>query len=447
MLRTFLSFVISVFCFLSLEAQDREFIVTMLPIEGDEEVFMYMSPLIPFVSSDAKPMTTVTKGEYKVEIPYSENNFYNLVMIKGGAQFITTLYVPGKEPAKIEAHVGKNSLSVGNSVENMALTAYSAFSANNSRLLWNVKPVDDVAVKAILEHFISAADSIMAEYNCNADVKEYLKLWAYTTVYNGVHSAKRNALRVNHELTFNGKDILGDVYKALDSDMAMLFQEAYSMIVEDMENETLLIDKFEYLYGNYTNKSVRLCVGEKLLSRFLLRHNYETDFDGGLAQLQQVIAKYGYDTKYIAEYKKRKAMIKGTPFPDNVVLRTAEGDTVCFSSFKGKYVYIDMWASWCIPCRKEIPHLQKLEKELQNKDVVFVSISIDKEEKAWKEKLSYHNMHGNQFIDKDNGLGQALNVRGIPFFVIYDKEGLLYMYGAPRPSTGTPLKEMLEQLH
>ena len=106
-----------------------------------------------------------------------------------------------------------------------------------------------------------------------------------------------------------------------------------------------------------------------------------------------------------------------------------------------------MWASWCAPCRKEIPHLKKLEEELQNDNVVFVSISIDKDEAAWKKSIVEHDLHGHQFIDSENKLGSALNVRGIPFFVIYDKEGRLYMHNAPRPSSGTPLKEILEGLH
>ena len=58
-----------------------------------------------------------------------------------------------------------------------------------------------------------------------------------------------------------------------------------------------------------------------------------------------------------------------------------------FAQFRGKYVYIDLWASWCVPCCREVPHLQKLEKELENKDVVFLSISIDQNPSAWKKKM------------------------------------------------------------
>lgn len=178
----------------------------------------------------------------------------------------------------------------------------------------------------------------------------------------------------------------------------------------------------------------------------MARHNFAHDFDGGLAQLQAVVEKYNLDDNYIKEYEKRRATIKGAAFPSEVVLRDADGNVVDFSKFRGKYVYIDMWASWCVPCVKEVPHLQKLEKELKNPDVVFVSISIDKKEDVWKAKMQELGLHGHQLLDKENRLYQALNPKGVPFFAIYDKEGRLYMHDAPRPSMGIGVKEMLEGL-
>ena len=83
---------------------------------------------------------------------------------------------------------------------------------------------------------------------------------------------------------------------------------------------------------------------------------------------------------------------------------------------------------------------------MKNDKVVFLSISIDAKEDAWKKKMQEKNMHGNQLWDPTNSLGQALNVKGIPFFAIYDPEGKLYMHGAPRPSPGPGLVMLLEGL-
>jgi thiol-disulfide isomerase/thioredoxin len=121
--------------------------------------------------------------------------------------------------------------------------------------------------------------------------------------------------------------------------------------------------------------------------------------------------------------------------------------TMDFASFRGKYVYIDMWASWCGPCTKEVPHLKKLEEELKNENVVFLSISIDKKVEPWLNKMNALDMHGNQWISTDNKIAEVLNVKGIPFFLIYDKEGKLYIYNAPRPSSGDTLKLLLENLN
>ena len=135
-----------------------------------------------------------------------------------------------------------------------------------------------------------------------------------------------------------------------------------------------------------------------------------------------------------------------SPFPDDVVLEDADGNVVDISSFKGKYLYIDQWASWCGPCCREVPYLQAIEKEFQDSNVVFLSIATDTDKEAWKNKMVELNMHGNQLHDRNNTLCNALNVKGIPFFLIYDKEGKLHTYKAMRPSRGDALRMILEGL-
>ena len=183
-----------------------------------------------------------------------------------------------------------------------------------------------------------------------------------------------------------------------------------------------------------------------MLSAFLSEHNYSADFEGGLEKLQLVVGKYGLPQRYVDEYIKRKATVVGSPFPADVVLEDADGNVVDISSFKGKYLYIDLWASWCGPCCKEVPYQQAIEKEFQDSNVVFLSISTDTDKDAWKNKMVELNMHGNQLHDRNNTLCNALNVNGIPFFLIYDKEGKLHTYKAMRPSRSDALKMILEGL-
>ena len=116
------------------------------------------------------------------------------------------------------------------------------------------------------------------------------------------------------------------------------------------------------------------------------------------------------------------------------------------SDFKDKYLYIDLWASWCSPCCAEIPYLQKLEKSVTNPDVVFVSISLDENREAWEKKMDQLKLDGHQWIVKDGAFTDMLNVRGIPHFLLYGKNDKLMQYKAERPAIGVPLRDRLNQL-
>ena len=58
------------------------------------------------------------------------------------------------------------------------------------------------------------------------------------------------------------------------------------------------------------------------------------------------------------------------------------GETSSLEDFKGRYVYIDVWATWCGPCKKEIPYLKAIEEKFHNRNIEFVSISVDEGKKC-----------------------------------------------------------------
>lgn len=112
------------------------------------------------------------------------------------------------------------------------------------------------------------------------------------------------------------------------------------------------------------------------------------------------------------------------------------GKMVSLDDLKGKYVYIDCWATWCGPCCREIPHLQKLEHDYASKNIHFVSISCDRDIKAWENKVKTDNLGGVQLnIGKDRAFMNAYMVIGIPRFILLDKEGKIVTAVAPRPSS------------
>lgn len=429
-----------------LQAQGKIFTIKTSGISCSE-IKLFMNPMKPGAEYKSKAIEQVADNLYKADIPVSPNGLYRLILVNKGTQYSIVLHYPYEQKEEVLEPVLLNgSLEVNDCVDNAVLGNYTRIVSDNGRALWKTSATEDSTIYCLLRDYITSADSVVAARECSPVVEEYIRLWAYTSAYNGMYGAVRAAKRANHNLLFSGRDVIGDYGKLFDCSMATLFQETNLIIAEELPIDTVLIAKFDCLYSKYTNKEVLDVVSASLISKFMARHDFAHDFDGGLEQLRAVVEKYNLDDIYIKEYEKRRATIKGAAFPADVVLRDVDGNVVDFSKFRGKYVYIDIWASWCVPCVKEVPHLQKLEKELKNSDVVFVSISIDKKEDAWKKTMQELGLHGHQLLDKGNALYQALNPKGVPFFAIYDKEGRLYMHDAPRPSMGIGVKEMLEGL-
>jgi thiol-disulfide isomerase/thioredoxin len=131
---------------------------------------------------------------------------------------------------------------------------------------------------------------------------------------------------------------------------------------------------------------------------------------------------------------------KGKPaidfkFPDR------DGKPIALSDFKGKLVYIDIWATWCGPCKKELPHLKTLEEEYRdNPTIVFLSVSVDasKDRQKWEAYLRKEDLKGVQLFAGDDAADRLLkpyNVNGIPRFILIGKDGTIVSADAPRPSS------------
>jgi thiol-disulfide isomerase/thioredoxin len=130
--------------------------------------------------------------------------------------------------------------------------------------------------------------------------------------------------------------------------------------------------------------------------------------------------------------------------------RTVDGKQVSLKSLRGKYVYIDVWATWCGPCKKEIPSLMEIEKKYAGRNIRFVSLSVDvaKDKGKWKQYVLNNHLEGIQVI-ADNGFDsdfiKKFNIAAIPRFILIDPAGKIISADAKRPSDPL-LKEQLDRL-
>ncbi len=405
---------------------------------------LYVSPMRGDYSGMKEMAVADNKFTYEVEA--SPFGFYSMMSIKDKTQCTMPLYVPvGATEVTVKAELTGNNLVrfVGNA-DNEALTKYNLDAAERDRLLWTGN-LDDAELRLLFGNYVKAAVDADPDGKASQQVKDYLKIWSYITTYNSVASMPR-ALRVPVDsVPFKCGDVLPEPTEVLDCDLATLFQASSNIIMRRMPEGTLT-ERIGWLRANYESETVRSNLEKSMLDSYVAKFNYWQHYDEGLVELKTAVEKYGYDNRYVADFEKNKTATKGSPFPAEVVLKDTAGNVVDFSKFRGKYVYIDVWASWCGPCCKEVPSLQKLEAELKNAEVVFVSISVDKSESAWKKKMTSLNMHGNQLIDANNTFCESLNIAGIPHFLIYDKDGNLYQYKALRPSAGENIRSLLESL-
>lgn len=114
------------------------------------------------------------------------------------------------------------------------------------------------------------------------------------------------------------------------------------------------------------------------------------------------------------------------------------GKAYSLSDFKGELVYVDVWATWCGPCVREIPFMQTLETDYHGKGLTFLSVSVDDNREAWETMLDEKEMGGEQLIaDKgwSSEIMKSYAINGIPRFMLFDKEGNVISLMAPRPSS------------
>ena len=129
-----------------------------------------------------------------------------------------------------------------------------------------------------------------------------------------------------------------------------------------------------------------------------------------------------------------------------LALPDANGHTVSISSFKGKFVLVDFWASWCGPCRAENPNVVKAYQEFRNRNFTILGVSLDKEKDPWQEAIRDDKLEWTHVSDLKFWNSKAVETfkfNGIPFNVLIDPTGKIIGQSLRGDDLENKLKQVL----
>ena len=195
-----------------------------------------------------------------------------------------------------------------------------------------------------------------------------------------------------------------------------------------------VLAEMNYIGEHFDNEKVR----ESLIHHLAFTY-VEGNGTDNIADLQNIYYTYVASPYLNVLFKQAcakwdKAAV-GKPSPDFKGV-DVNGKQMSLRDFRGKYVYIDMWATWCGPCQKELPYLKKLEEKFRGRNIAFVGLSIDADKAKWEARVKSGELCGTQLhIGRGSKFQADYRISGIPRFILLDPNGRIVNPDMTRPSS------------
>ena len=277
---------------------------------------------------------------------------------------------------------------------------------------------------------------------------DYLFLW-------GASSRNMAAIMLRHQygkqLSEDQKAMLKEVVPSveslIDNPATKYFPEFVNVVASVTTKGRNLQQRIASLHHYVSHAELAEIIEHRLIEKFVKDKGEKgKDAAYNLAMLDSVASHRPEYAEWKAKLNDTRSYTQvGDLAPEDILLDPS-GKEVRLSDFQGKYIFIDLWASWCVYCIREFPTLHELEKEFGSDDLVFISLSIDTNTDAWHSALKRLKLEGNQFIVSSPAFSEKLEIAAVPRYLIYDRQGRLVDGNAPRPSEREKITFLLRNL-
>lgn len=202
----------------------------------------------------------------------------------------------------------------------------------------------------------------------------------------------------------------------------------------------------DYIVDKFSNPQIR----DFLLSEIVYRHIWENNGIEGADHLLEVFYRECSNPRKVDRIRRVvqgwEKLLPGCPAPDFTV-EGRKGEKIGLSEYRGSYLYLAVWATWCVPCKTELSYMGLLQKEYEKRNIKFLAVSIDGStgKSSWKKTLEKNKFAGRQaIVNKENSFNRDYKIISVPRFILIDPDGKIVDSNAPRPSG--KIRSLLDEL-
>ncbi len=267
---------------------------------------------------------------------------------------------------------------------------------------------------------------------------DFYSIRTNTKVLASIYLKKGDDLKISGDITDLGKTLAFKGEGAETNKYIVVRKSEVAMFTNDFKSLASLDSvEFNAKLDSFSNKMTSLLANKELDTAVVNRER--KGLEGFMISMKN---------KYVREHAFQLTFAKGSEAPNFENFEDYKGGSKSMDDFKGKYLFIDVWATWCRPCLAQIPALGDLEEEFKEKNIAFVSISTDKKDKyeTWKEMIKERSMTGIQLYAGQNmEFMEAYQITSIPRFIFIDPDGKIIDASAPKPTNKEAISKLFTE--